>query len=400
MDRFRISEPWFARLRVAQFHAFALHAWVRMRALNLAQTAGSLTFLSLLAFVPIIALALLVVGALPGLARWREALQNFMSQNLFLPTFSSTVMEYAQQFANSAERLSVASTLIFFASAFLSLYTIEGTLNAIWQTKRRRAWVRRASLYWMLLTLGPLLLGASLALDSYLWSFAPGGGFRRAHRAWTSALPGVLVFAALVLLYRLLPATRVRWRHAALGALVAAVATELIKRSLALYLLRFPTYTIVYGAFAALPVFLIWLYALWMAVLAGALVAAEARYWGRTSPPATDTPARRFDRASTALDALLAVNDEGQPWLPARALRGAFDNDSALAEDAAQLLDASDYIRRMSPPQLDTEQLDIWDECWVLAHAPTEQTRAALYRLVWSDVNAPAPEQWRQPLRS
>jgi membrane protein len=396
---FSLSEASKARLRVAQFRAFALHAWVRLRVLNLGQTAASLTFLSLLAFVPIVALTLLVLSALPGLAKWREALQSFMSQNLFLPTFSATVIEYAQQFANQAERLSIASTLVFFASAFLSLYTIEQTLNQIWQCNPHRAWLRRASLYWTLLTLGPLLLGASLALESYLWSFASGGELHAAHRAWTSALPWLLVFVALVLLYRLLPATRVRWRHAVFGALIAASAAEVIKRSLASYLLHFPTYTVVYGAFAALPVFLIWLYALWTAVLGGALLAAEARFLGRIGHPGVDTPAGRFSRASTALAAILAANDEGRPWVLARAMRGTFDNDPRFAEDAAHLLESNGYIRRMAPPHFDSEQPDIWEECWVMAHAAQEQTRAALFRAVWSDVNAPAPQEWSQPLR-
>ena len=242
----RILTDW--RLFGSRLRASVLHMISRARILGLAQTAGSLTFLSLLAFVPVVAVSLVVLTALPGLADWRAALQTFMAANLFLPAFSETVVGYVQTFASQAERLSVASTALFFATAFTTLFTIERTLNAIWEVRGRRAWLTRVTLYWVMLTLGPLLLGASLALDSYLWSISL--TISRPVRAGPAVVgagpadpadlrgPGAVVSADA--------GHPCAVAHAVFGAVVASIRPATVQQA-CYYVAKFPTYTVVYA---------------------------------------------------------------------------------------------------------------------------------------------------------
>ena len=174
---------WFEKLRDL------LLAMVRQGvALRLPQTAGSLAFLSLLAMVPVVSIALSVLTALPVFGRLRETLLKFVSANLFLPSFADTVVRYVNQFASQASELSLLGAGVFFATAFSALLTIDHALNRIWMTDRPRSLPRRLTLYWTLLTLGPLTLAVSLTLNGIVFTdWLSDLPTRSVQRAWVTS---------------------------------------------------------------------------------------------------------------------------------------------------------------------------------------------------------------------
>jgi membrane protein len=157
------------------------------------------------------------------------------------------------------------------------MLTIEHAFNAIWRVRERRPLLRRLLFHLLALLLGPTLFGGSLAAITFLASVSL--GFFDEPAWLDAAIFRGLSFAFMVVMFALLywavPAKPVgRW-HAVLGGLLAAAAFGLMQRLFALYIANFPAYTVIYGAFAALPVFLLWLYLSWGVILVGALIVAE-----------------------------------------------------------------------------------------------------------------------------
>jgi membrane protein len=350
--------------------------------LRLQQTASSLTLLTLMAAVPTAALGLLVLTASPAFESMRAAVLDFLGHNLFLPSFSAVVSGYIQEFVGAAGRLSAIGTAVFFATALSAMSTIDHTLNGIWRTRRARPLPQRLALYWALLTLGPVLLGGALVLHlrmtAGLGGAASAGGV---FDALTAGLPWMLGVLVLALLYRLAPNERVKWRHALVGALVAALLLEGLKRLFGLYIAYFPSFTVVYGAFAALPLLFVWLIALWMSVLVGALLAANLRFWGvPLGPPHEATPAGEFDRMVRVLAEVVRA---GPAQVPASRFRPDFDGDPRAADRVASMLASRGYLVRVWPTRAGTGRAGVWDELWLPGAALRSLTLRPLFDAVW-----------------
>src|SRR5690606_22505506 len=317
--------------------------------LQLLQTAGSLAFLSLLAIVPMFSIVFAVTTASPSFERLREALQGFLLVNLFPAAISNTVIDHLNQFAARANELSLIGTVAFLLTAFVALVTIERTLNRIWGADRPRPLANRLTLYWMLLTLGPLLLGAYLAIHGSVASaWLRGADFRELRSVWFVVLPWITTVGGLMLLYRLLPSATVRWREAFAGALLTALLVESLRSLLGWYVTRLPTYTVVFGTFSALPVFLLWLFLGWLALLAGALLAANLRFWGQPGEPhLARTPAERFDDVHGVLTTMReALGGDRFGALPVHSLAPMLGHDPERAGQAALLLTDLGYVTR------------------------------------------------------
>ena len=359
------------------------------RALRLAQTASSLAFLSLLALVPVFSIALSVLTALPMFERLRDALQKFLAGNLFLPSFADTVVSYLNQFAARASELSALGALVFSATAFTALLTIDRTLNLIWATDRPRPLTRRMTLYWTLLTLGPLLLAASLAVNGLIVSdWVSELKSRSIQRLWFNLVNWLTAIGGLTLLYRLVPNAPVRWRDAGLGAVLATVVLELLKDLLGLYMVRLPTYTVIYGAFAVLPIFLLWLFTFWLTVLLGALCAANLRYWGSGSRVhARLSHAELFETGASILVDLAGRSGSGNPLVAVTDLRQRLHNDPQRAEEIGRRLSRLGYLHRHWLLGQDGHPRDadhaVWDEHWSLAAPAAELSLRALFESVW-----------------
>src|SRR5712671_479417 len=257
---------------------FLAHVFRRFNEDRCLQIASSLTFTTLLALVPLVTLTLALMAAFPIFSGLGEHIHAFLLANMLPEKAGKVVTGYIEQFSGQAGRLTALGSAVLAVTAFLMMFTIERAFNSIWRVSRPRPLAQRILVYWATLTLGPVLIGASLSITSYLVGVSL--GFARqtpfAGAAILGLVPFVLTCAAFMLLYYLVPNRAVKPRHALMGGLVAALAFEIMKRSFALYIAKFPTYTFVYGAFAVIPIFLVWIYLSWVVIVIGALITALA----------------------------------------------------------------------------------------------------------------------------
>ena len=261
---------------------------------RLPQVAGSLTFTTILSLVPMITIALALFTAFPLFSTFRASLEAYFVDNLMPRGVANTILGYLNQFASKSARLSAVGAAALIVTSVLTMSTIESVFNQIWRVKKARPLLQRVLVYWAIITLGPLLMGISISVTSYL-STATGGAVKSLPLlgAGFYTLVSLLIStAAYTFLYSSVPNQTVDWRDAAAGGLLAAVGVEIAKRLFAIYILKFPTYTMVYGAVAVLPIFLLWIYMMWMITLLGALLTAALpvvryeRWWHTASPGA------------------------------------------------------------------------------------------------------------------
>ncbi|MEO8101865.1 MAG: YihY family inner membrane protein [Betaproteobacteria bacterium] len=244
--------------------------------------AGSLTYTSLLALVPLITVTLVLTSNIAVIHDLVLQVKTFALKNLVPDVGGRVVTMYVEQFSQNAARLTVIGLLIIVATALALMFTIDTAFNDIWRARRRRSWWKRLASYVGVLAVGPLLIGASLTLTSYLvhWS-------RRLDRVLPSLddwllqlVPFALTTLALVVAYRVMPARHVPVRHAVAGGVFAGLLFEIVKHLFVVYIMRVPTYNVVYGTFASVPIFLFWLFCCWIVVLVGAETAATLSYFG------------------------------------------------------------------------------------------------------------------------
>lgn len=249
----------------------------RFRAERLTQTAAALSFATLLGLVPMIAVAAVLIDFLPFTAGLGVSLEKFLLANLLPEKAGGTIARHVGQFAQRTERVTTAGVVMLAATALIQMLTIEHTFDAIWKVRSSRPLIRRLAMHTLALLLGPLAFGGSLAGLTYLASVSLG---LVAEPPWVNAfvfhfLPFTSMAALFALLYWGVPNRTVTPWHAVFGGLLAAIGFLLMQRMFGLYLTNFPTYRVIYGAFAALPIFLSWLFLSWTVILIGALVTAE-----------------------------------------------------------------------------------------------------------------------------
>ncbi|HKQ30564.1 MAG TPA: virulence factor BrkB family protein [Burkholderiales bacterium] len=262
---------------------FAMVAIRRFGRDRCSRVAGALAFTTVLAVVPLTAVGFAVLSIFPVFEKWMITVQQFIYGN-FVPAASDVVSRYLQQFAANAGRLTVLGSLFLLVTAVMLIDTIEQAFNDIWHVRRKRKLLRRMTAYWAVITLGPILMGLSLSITSYVASlplFSQQPVLSGARQAVLRIAPIVFEWAAFVLLYTIVPNCTVRIRHAIAGAVVATVLFEIAKLLFRGFVTSFASYSAVYGAVAVLPVFLIWIYLSWVITLLGAEVAATLPQWVR-----------------------------------------------------------------------------------------------------------------------
>jgi len=248
----------------------------RFREDRLGLSASSLTFTTTIALVPFITVALALFTSFPMFAKFQDVLQKWLVESLIPENIARQVLGYLTQFAGKANRLGAVGLAVLFVTALSLVFTIDRTLNSIWRVRRLRPLGQRVLIYWAAITLGPLLLGASLTITSYIVSASSGvvasmpGGVR----LLLDAIEFFMIAAGMAATYRYVPNTEVKWGHAWTGGIFASIGIEVAKKLLTVYIAMVPTYSVVYGAFATLPILLVWIYVAWVIVLLGAVIAA------------------------------------------------------------------------------------------------------------------------------
>ena len=264
-------------LDVLGFLRFVLRRWSEDRC---PQIAGSLTFTTLLALVPVFAIAVALLSRAPFFEDVIVQIKVFLLLNLVPEIAGKIITVYMEQFRENAGRLTTVGVVVLFFTAIALMLTVDRSINAIWRVRTPRPfWISVLS-YVLLLSTGPVLIGVSVSITTYLLALSARVDVPpQAHSVLLQAVPATVSAIAFFLLYRLVPNRKVPWSHAAAGGALAAVVFELAKEIFAFYVAHAPGYSVVYGTFAALPFFLLWVYVSWLVVLFGAELAASLDYW-------------------------------------------------------------------------------------------------------------------------
>jgi membrane protein len=261
----------FSRLRL-----FAARISRRFVEENFDQISASLAFTTLLSLVPLVALLISLISVVPFLSGLADQLDQYVVRNLLPSGSAGMISKYVLKFSQKAAKVTWIGLLLLIATAILLLLTIERAFNHVWSVEKPRPWWRRLRLYAVVLALWPLVVGGVVAAVSYAVTTSLGFVDEPPWlRRFTLNAMGLMVPALFIGgLYYAVPYTRVRARDAAWAGLFSALGFLLMQKAFAFYLSHFPSYTVIYGAFATVPIFLMWLYLSWAILLLGALVAA------------------------------------------------------------------------------------------------------------------------------
>ncbi|CAM7463093.1 MAG: virulence factor BrkB family protein [Enterobacteriaceae bacterium] len=243
--------------------------WLRIDEDHMTTLAGNLAYVSLLSLVPLIAVIFALFAAFPMFSEVSIQLRHFVFAN-FIPTTGDVIQRYIEQFVANSSKMTAVGACGLVVTSLLLMYSIDSALNSIWRSTRVRPRIYSFAVYWMILTLGPLLAGASLAISSYLLSLRWASGLNGAIDNMLRVLPLILSWISFWLLYSIVPTTRVPNRDAVIGAFVAALLFEAGKKGFALYITTFPSYQLIYGVLAVVPILFLWVYWTWCIVLLGA----------------------------------------------------------------------------------------------------------------------------------
>ncbi|MDP3669041.1 MAG: YihY family inner membrane protein [Telluria sp.] len=365
-----------------------LFARNRLHEERLSQVAGSLTYSTVLALVPILTIALAIFTTFPLFDTFRAALESYLAGSLIPDSISDTILGYLTQFATQAKSLSAVGAVLLIVTAVLMMMTVDRTLNDIWRVKTQRPLAQRMIVYWAVVTLGPLLIGVSMTLTSYLFTATSDvvASVPFIGAVFYTLVSILFTTSAFTLLYLMVPNRPVDWRDAAWGGLVAAIAFELVKRLFAGFVSQSPSYTMVYGAVAAIPIFLLWIYLCWLITLFGAVLAASLpivkyeRWWH------VATPGSAFVDAMTIIEVLYRARVSDATAVVdtltiRRQTRLGFEEIERLLQN---MCDAS-WVARVKPEQTRRARWarrtgEAFDN-WVLVANPEQLALADVYRM-------------------
>jgi membrane protein len=267
--------------------------------------AGSLTYTTILALAPMFAVGVAVLSSAPFFGEVMNKFKIFLLLNLTPEVAQAIITEYIPQLARNAHRLTAVGGFLVLVAAVWMLLTIDKTLNSIWRVRRSRPYWVSISGYVALIVSAPVLIGVGVTVTTYLMQIREVNAPPEIRTVLLRLVPTVMSTLAFFLVYRIIPHRKVPWPHALLGALVAAIAFESAKELFEIYVHATPAFNRVYGAFAAIPVFLIWIYFSWLVVLFGAELTACASYWHGELWKEEQRPGVRFREGLALMQTLL-----------------------------------------------------------------------------------------------
>ncbi|RJX30932.1 MAG: YihY family inner membrane protein [Oxalobacter sp.] len=368
------------------FLAFLRFMVGRFKHARLQQVAGNLTFTTLLALVPLLTIALALFTMFPAFGTLKASLEAYFAQVMMPKPIANTILRYLTVFTNKAGHLSIIGAVgVLFASMAL-MGMIERAFNQIWRVRKRRSLLKRMALYLTLGVLGPFLFVASLTVTSNVY-FAAGGTFR--HPTLLQSL--IYAFFSIVwmtlsftVLYVVMPNRTIHWREAVCGGIFAAITFEIVKRVFAIFILDFTTYRKIYGAVAAIPVFLLWIYLSWLITLSGAAFVAGIHYlWhGRWRQIISSTKGSAFVDAMTILGILHEAKESGVDEAQIREMTGLGLDE---VENLLECMESVGWVAHFrSDPMVRLRERKIRADTtvyWKLTADPLELTLAQVFRL-------------------
>ncbi|MEC5211014.1 membrane protein [Psychrobacter sp. PL15] len=258
-----LQQPWFQFLRFLTRHFFED---------NCQQKAASLTYTTMLSIVPMLTVLLMILSSVPALASVRAQIYEVIYSNL-LPQSGLQVSKYINSFAEKSSNLTAIGAMVLFVTTILTLTTIERAFNQIWRVENRSGGMKSMLRYWTIVTLGPLVLGTAFIASSTVQSL----GFLNRQIAgygidwsfWVQVVSIGVTMAGFIAMYWFIPKARVPVKNAAIAGVFVAIVFELLKYVFGTVMTNFTSYEAIYGAFAALPIFLLWIFLSWNLILLG-----------------------------------------------------------------------------------------------------------------------------------
>ena len=258
---------------MSEWKTFCTIFWQRFNQNKLTQAAGYLTYSTMLAIVPLIMVVFSIFSAFPVFNEVTGALKAFIFTN-FAPSASDMVGQYIDEFVNNSKKMSAVGIISLIVVALMLINSIDRTLNSIWHDTETRPIFTSFAIYWLILTLGPLLVGVSIAASTYVKTMFESAASFSFGLKLLSFVPFLSTWFIFTLIYMVVPNQKVSIKHSAAGALIAAVFFTLGKQAFTWYIVTFPSYQLIYGAMATLPIMLLWIQLSWTVVLLGAQLAA------------------------------------------------------------------------------------------------------------------------------
>ena len=256
-----------------EWKTFCTIFWQRFNQNKLTQAAGYLTYSTMLAIVPLIMVVFSIFSAFPVFNEVTGALKEFIFTN-FAPSASDMVGQYIDEFVNNSKKMSAVGIISLIVVALMLINSIDRTLNSIWHDTETRPIFTSFAIYWLILTLGPLLVGVSIAASAYVKTMFESASNFSFGLKLLSFVPFLSTWFIFTLIYMVVPNKKVSIKHSAAGALIAAVFFTLGKQAFTWYIVTFPSYQLIYGAMVTLPIMLLWIQLSWTVVLLGAQLAA------------------------------------------------------------------------------------------------------------------------------
>lgn len=360
--------------------SFAAYAWNRFTNDRCWRMAAGLSYTSLLAVVPLTAIAFSMLAAFPVFEGVRDRFQDAVFAN-FLPQSAEAMRTYFDQFIQNTTTLSAVGIVGLAATAVLLLGTIEADLNAIFRVRKPRPLVPRLLVFWAMITLGPLLVGASFSLATYLFVAGEWLGLDvlAGPLGWMGRVaPTLMIIIGLATFYMVIPNRHVPAKSALSGGVIAGILFALLRNVFGWYVATFPTYQNVYGALSVVPIFLIWMYLSWSVVLLGAVITTTLGEWSRAGGRKPSEDAIGVDRLDNALTILGILGDASlSSGKPIR--RNVLLTETALAEDRVdsilKILQHNGFVQTTADEgwviSRDLESATLFDLFDALSLAPT-----------------------------
>jgi len=252
---------------------FSIFSLKRIKQEQIHVIAGYLSYVTLMSLVPLMVVMLSVMTAFPIFSDIKDVIEGFVYSN-FVPASGDVVQHHLTGFVNNASKMSAVAVTFLFLFALLLISAIDKTFNHIWKVNKPRRVITAFSMYWMVLTLGPILVGSSIAVTSYIASLVSLGDYDvfGVTNVLLRLLPMLASIGAFLILYMVVPNKAVVFKYALLGAVAAAVLFELAKKGFAFYVTQLPSYQAIYGALGTIPILFLWVYLSWLVTLIGAVL--------------------------------------------------------------------------------------------------------------------------------